>query len=236
VKYIYTVKVNSNFKTSLAVLGQFRGKGRAARGRRGMGPRSREHFESGIAQVVDRNPLDILTNLFPSPKMGNPVEDRSHSYQSDVREENEVVPAEENNGGAIDVDRILALARTLGYDFSQPSGVNNEEGMFLGMSFEKLRITRFCDIQICMYLLAEQSENPSEEKLLAFTDEKAEEPSKPIVPPLETVDMTFNDNLKERRSKLVGQLWTGVQCASCGLRFPPDQTVRYNNSIEIRFS
>jgi hypothetical protein len=59
---------------------------------------------------------------------------------------------------------------------------------------------------------------------------KVEKPVVVVVPALKTVDVSLvsdvRDYLKERREKLIDQLWTGVQCASCGLRFPPDQTVR----------
>jgi pre-mRNA cleavage complex 2 protein Pcf11 len=65
---------------------------------------------------------------------------------------------------------------------------------------------------------------PEEEK------EKKESPKPkaetPLPPPPEVVDVTFKDNLKERRPKLVDTLYVGVQCGSCGLRFGPDQTFR----------
>jgi len=58
------------------------------------------------------------------------------------------------------------------------------------------------------------------------TNKKNAVEEKILVPPVEVVEITFDDNLKERRGKLVEQIWTGVQCASCGLRFAADQTLR----------
>lgn len=58
---------------------------------------------------------------------------------------------------------------------------------------------------------------------------------KSTIPPLPTVDVTFDDNLKERRDIAIGQIWTGVQCSQCGLRFPPDQTLRYGFQPYLQF-
>jgi hypothetical protein len=53
---------------------------------------------------------------------------------------------------------------------------------------------------------------------------------KVIPPPLPTVDVLLVSGDKkyfeERREALINQLWIGMQCATCGLRFSPDQAIK----------
>ncbi|OXA40463.1 Polyadenylation and cleavage factor 11 [Folsomia candida] len=58
-------------------------------------------------------------------------------------------------------------------------------------------------------------------------------------PPLPTVDVLLvseeKNYFKERRQGLINQLWVGKQCATCGLRFPPDQNAKYEQHLDWHF-
>lgn len=38
-----------------------------------------------------------------------------------------------------------------------------------------------------------------------------------------------------RQSALIGALYSGLQCSSCGMRFPPEQSILYSQHLDWHF-
>ncbi|XP_059050202.1 pre-mRNA cleavage complex 2 protein Pcf11 isoform X2 [Achroia grisella] len=49
------------------------------------------------------------------------------------------------------------------------------------------------------------------------------------------VDLLRSDTLKVKQEALVWRLYGGMQCSSCGARFPPEHTVRYSQHLDWHF-
>lgn len=49
------------------------------------------------------------------------------------------------------------------------------------------------------------------------------------------IDLSDTKGLKQRFAENVAVLFAGMQCASCGVRFPADQTVRYSQHLDWHF-
>ncbi|XP_076041386.1 uncharacterized protein LOC143025504 isoform X2 [Oratosquilla oratoria] len=47
--------------------------------------------------------------------------------------------------------------------------------------------------------------------------------------------MFTSENLKRRRQYLIDGLYRGMQCSSCGLRYPPEQTLQYSDHLDWHF-
>lgn len=58
--------------------------------------------------------------------------------------------------------------------------------------------------------------------------EKPKEKPKPI-------DLSKNETLKQRQSCHIQVLFSGMQCSSCGVRFPPEQTIKYSQHLDWHF-
>ncbi|XP_039447770.1 uncharacterized protein LOC120427014 isoform X1 [Culex pipiens pallens] len=52
---------------------------------------------------------------------------------------------------------------------------------------------------------------------------------------IEPVFLNKADQLKKRQSAIVSQLFCGMQCSSCGVRFPPEQTMKYSQHLDWHF-
>ncbi|XP_053697844.1 uncharacterized protein LOC128744695 isoform X2 [Sabethes cyaneus] len=52
---------------------------------------------------------------------------------------------------------------------------------------------------------------------------------------IEPVLLNKPDTLKRRQSAIVTQLFSGMQCSSCGVRFPPEQTMKYSQHLDWHF-
>lgn len=50
-----------------------------------------------------------------------------------------------------------------------------------------------------------------------------------------SVILTRPDTIKKRQSAIVDTLYLGIQCSSCGLRFPPEQTMKYSQHLDWHF-
>lgn len=176
--------------------------------------------ESPSDSPSNQNPLDLLNSLFQTPteanKKHNPLD---HSYESeqamveeDAREPESEKPVE--SGGNLNVGDLVANLIKFGLLPAAPAAENNvtEEPVEEKVEVEVKE--------------EEKVENSQE------ADDKKEESKevvvkvKPTIPPLPTVDVSLDDNLRERRDVAIAQISTGVQCSQCGLRFPPDQTLR----------
>lgn len=49
------------------------------------------------------------------------------------------------------------------------------------------------------------------------------------------VSLSRPETIKTRQSAIVHQLFSGMQCSSCGVRFPPEQTMKYSQHLDWHF-
>jgi pre-mRNA cleavage complex 2 protein Pcf11 len=49
------------------------------------------------------------------------------------------------------------------------------------------------------------------------------------------VNLSIPETIKKRQKGIVDTLYSGIQCSSCGLRFPPEQTMRYSQHLDWHF-
>lgn len=49
------------------------------------------------------------------------------------------------------------------------------------------------------------------------------------------VTLSRPDTIKKRQQAIVDTLYSGIQCSSCGLRFPPEQTMKYSQHLDWHF-
>lgn len=49
------------------------------------------------------------------------------------------------------------------------------------------------------------------------------------------VSLSRPDTVKKRQHAIVDTLYCGIQCSSCGLRFPPEQTMKYSQHLDWHF-
>uniref|UniRef100_A0A224X4V7 Pre-mRNA cleavage complex 2 protein Pcf11 n=1 Tax=Panstrongylus lignarius TaxID=156445 RepID=A0A224X4V7_9HEMI len=52
---------------------------------------------------------------------------------------------------------------------------------------------------------------------------------------IKVVDFSKPETLKVKQPGLVARLYSGIQCSSCGVRFPPEQTVKYSQHLDWHF-
>lgn len=71
-----------------------------------------------------------------------------------------------------------------------------------------------------------QHQNHQQQQQQQHADEKRH-----IVP----VVLNKPDTIKKRQSAIVDTLYLGIQCSSCGLRFPPEQTMKYSQHLDWHF-
>ncbi|KAL5287081.1 hypothetical protein ACFFRR_008182 [Megaselia abdita] len=68
--------------------------------------------------------------------------------------------------------------------------------------------------------------------------EKEEEPPKDVRPPINVNPINFSkpETIKTRQQGIVDKLmFLGMQCSSCGLRYPPEQTIKYSQHLDWHF-
>ncbi|CAG7733227.1 unnamed protein product [Allacma fusca] len=174
---------------------------------------------------VESNPLDVLANFMPTTTESAPGDDSKHSYVSaEGTEEKPEIQSESDASSSLNVQDLLSKLMMAGLlPAADASSTTNDT-----IDGKEIK--------------TEGSPEPdsTSEEIVSSTNIKNEpkklEPKEveKVVPPLETVDVPL-DKLKERREKLIAQICTGVQCGSCGLRFPPDQNVRYSQHLDWHF-
>lgn len=67
---------------------------------------------------------------------------------------------------------------------------------------------------------------------------KEEEPAKDVKPPIIVKPINFSkpETIKTRQQGIVDKLmFLGMQCSSCGLRYPPEQTIKYSQHLDWHF-
>ncbi|XP_004517564.1 uncharacterized protein LOC101455197 isoform X2 [Ceratitis capitata] len=60
-----------------------------------------------------------------------------------------------------------------------------------------------------------------------------EELPQPIA--IQPIDLGKSETIKTRQMALVDTLFSGMQCSSCGVRFPPEQTIKYSQHLDWHF-
>lgn len=176
------------------------------RGRRGAMRGGRDFLDHSLPVVEDKNPLDMLNYSIPSAQSADPRLRRHgesfHAYESEEKESNDKESVNNTANQPPDISNLLALAAKFGLlPSAEPSA----------------------------------SEDNNDKEIVSaepvVNDKVQEKPKdKPIIiPVLPTVDVLLVADKKYfevRRQILIDQLCTGLQCATCGLRFPPDQNAR----------
>uniref|UniRef100_A0A1B6C345 CID domain-containing protein n=3 Tax=Clastoptera arizonana TaxID=38151 RepID=A0A1B6C345_9HEMI len=55
------------------------------------------------------------------------------------------------------------------------------------------------------------------------------------VPTISPVDFTKPETLKTKQPGIIAAFYSGIQCSSCGVRFPPEQTMKYSQHLDWHF-
>ncbi|EDV98215.1 uncharacterized protein LOC6569091 [Drosophila grimshawi] len=53
--------------------------------------------------------------------------------------------------------------------------------------------------------------------------------------PIKRIDLQKPDTIKTRQAAVIATLYLGMQCSSCGVRFPPEQTIKYSQHLDWHF-
>ncbi|XP_039484648.1 uncharacterized protein LOC120447207 isoform X1 [Drosophila santomea] len=60
-------------------------------------------------------------------------------------------------------------------------------------------------------------------------------PGGPPMEPIKRIDLRKPETIKTRQAAVVAVLYLGMQCSSCGVRFPPEQTIKYSQHLDWHF-
>ncbi|XP_036334339.1 uncharacterized protein LOC118744970 isoform X1 [Rhagoletis pomonella] len=60
-----------------------------------------------------------------------------------------------------------------------------------------------------------------------------EEAPQPVA--IRPIDLSKSETVKTRQTAIVDTLFSGMQCSSCGVRFPPEQTIKYSQHLDWHF-
>ncbi|KAH8402419.1 hypothetical protein KR009_011883 [Drosophila setifemur] len=69
----------------------------------------------------------------------------------------------------------------------------------------------------------------------APTPAPASEPAAVPTEPIKRIDLHKPETIKTRQSAVMATLYLGMQCSSCGVRFPPEQTIKYSQHLDWHF-
>uniref|UniRef100_A0A182QI56 CID domain-containing protein n=1 Tax=Anopheles farauti TaxID=69004 RepID=A0A182QI56_9DIPT len=183
------------------------------------------HHHAGIgnqSQTVSKG-LDYLTNLMPSMAMQAGGKN-GPGYRIEVDEKAAGAGATQQQPSAPSIGGIPLLAN-----------INVEE------LYKKIVAAGIITKQG-----AENSSSPTPPRTDAGTapssKDAKEDASKskdkdktPPVPAIEPVLLDKLETLKKRQAAIVYQLFSGMQCSSCGVRFPPEQTMKYSQHLDWHF-
>lgn len=79
---------------------------------------------------------------------------------------------------------------------------------------------------------------PAKKPTETVQKEKEEEPVKDVRPPIHVNPIYFSkpETIKTRQQGIIDKLmFLGMQCSSCGLRYPPEQTIKYSQHLDWHF-
>nr|XP_017087206.2 uncharacterized protein LOC108118833 isoform X2 [Drosophila bipectinata] len=60
-------------------------------------------------------------------------------------------------------------------------------------------------------------------------------PAAPPSEPIKRINLHKPETIKTRQSAVIATLYLGMQCSSCGVRFPPEQTIKYSQHLDWHF-
>lgn len=61
-----------------------------------------------------------------------------------------------------------------------------------------------------------------------------EEEAAPLEP-IRPINLSKSETIKTRQAAIINTLFSGMQCSSCGVRFPPEQTIKYSQHLDWHF-
>lgn len=67
------------------------------------------------------------------------------------------------------------------------------------------------------------------------SEDKPEEPVEQRKEEIHRIDLKQPKTIKKRSAGIVDTLYNGMQCSSCGVRFPPEQTMKYSQHLDWHF-
>ncbi|XP_055540446.1 uncharacterized protein LOC129727068 [Wyeomyia smithii] len=157
--------------------------------------------------------LDYLTNLMPHASPAVNVSNNLAGYQIQ-NEDKPAVPASVSAPPA-------AATSTGGMNLPILQNINIDE------LYKKIVAAGILAKSTSTPLSTSTSSTSVSSKLDKVLEDELEE--------IEPVLLGKPDTLKRRQSAIVTQLFSGMQCSSCGVRFPPEQTMKYSQHLDWHF-
>ncbi|XP_058825556.1 uncharacterized protein LOC131685686 [Topomyia yanbarensis] len=159
--------------------------------------------------------LDYLTNLMPHASTGVNVSNNLAGYQIQS-EDKPVVP-------------VSTTA-------PPPAAASNSTGGMNLPILQNINIDELYKKIVAAGILAKTNNPPvsassSSTSVASRLDKALDEDLEEIDP----VYLSKSDTLKRRQTAIVAQLFRGMQCSSCGVRFPPEQTMKYSQHLDWHF-
>lgn len=56
-----------------------------------------------------------------------------------------------------------------------------------------------------------------------------------LLEPIKPINLNVPETIKIRQGVIINALFCGMQCSSCGVRFPPEQTIKYSQHLDWHF-
>ncbi|XP_058455421.1 uncharacterized protein LOC131432880 [Malaya genurostris] len=157
--------------------------------------------------------LDYLTNLIPHAPSGVNVSNNLAGYQ---------IQSEDKPAIAVPTSAPSVPANpTGGMNLPILQNINIDE------LYKKIVAAGILAKTSSVPVSASSSSTSVASKLDKVLDEDLEE--------IEPVYLSKSDTLKRRQTAIVAQLFCGMQCSSCGVRFPPEQTMKYSQHLDWHF-
>ncbi|RZF38691.1 hypothetical protein LSTR_LSTR003497 [Laodelphax striatellus] len=178
---------------------------------------------------VKANPLDVLSTLL-TPAATAPVSGFSYSLEKESTSSSSYQPA-------LSTSQQANKPKT-----SAPSSGGNLLGdLNIQQLFEKLVATGIvptANKTSSSEGIANQraaSPNQPDQSEASIDDDQSHIDTSHASDKIEFVDFGKPQTLRVRQPGLIKQLYTGIQCSSCGVRFAPEQTIKYSQHLDWHF-
>uniref|UniRef100_A0A182K1H3 CID domain-containing protein n=1 Tax=Anopheles christyi TaxID=43041 RepID=A0A182K1H3_9DIPT len=196
------------------------------------------HHPGGASSNATSTGLDYLTNLMPSMAMQTGADSKNlPGYRIETDEK----PA---GGGAAGTGPLAAGST------QQPNASSSGVGLPLlaNINVEEL-YKKIVAAGIITKLGAGNSPSPTPPQTAGESAgtsgaarkdgkenaSKSKDKEKAPIPEIDPVLLDKPETLKKRQTAVVHQLFSGMQCSSCGVRFPPEQTMKYSQHLDWHF-
>lgn len=171
----------------------------------------------------------------PSPPLGDGIDNQGQPSAFENIDINQVIEndmrMDSNNGPS----SIMPMPTQPNIDSGIPgipSSSNDSPSVDINDLLKKLLATGIIGAGNPSSSAAEPIKKTKEKTPETATDrKKSPEPKAQITP----VVLTRPDTIKLRQQGIVDTLYSGIQCSSCGLRFPPEQTLKYSQHLDWHF-